>query len=171
MKFLNEYSKIEENEFINSLTDENLSNLINDLCKYWFVNNKEKGDSKFSFRAWYSFEFYIWQLGENLRNIIRKKNFKKSAQVEKAIINVLMNNTYGKGRETFALLVGEFKFHLSEKQIGILLDDNDVYGHIIISLIKLKMKGFDEKIKEIMNSEKGWIKQEAKKYLEKSTSW
>lgn len=42
---------------------------------------------------------------------------------------------------------------------------------MMLSLRKLKKKGFDEKIKKIMNSEKGWIKQEAKKYLEKSMSW
>ncbi|WP_427875386.1 hypothetical protein [Flavobacterium sp. MMS24-S5] len=171
MKILDKYRKIEDEEFINSLTEESLSNLIDELCEYWFENNKKKGESKFSFRVWYSFEYDIWRLGENLRNIIKKKNFKKSARVEKAIIEVLMNNRYGKGRETFALLVGEFKFHLSEKQVQTLLEDKEVYGHLIVSLRKLRMKGFDEKMKIIINSEKGWIKTEAKKYLDKSASW
>jgi hypothetical protein len=171
MKILKEYSKIEDEEFINSLNEESLSILIDDLCRYWFENNKEKANSEFSLRVWYSFEYNIWRLGENLRNIIKKRNFKKSARVEKTIIDVLMNNRYGKGRETFALLVGEFKFHLSDKQIEILLEDKDIYGHLINSLRKLKIKGFDEKMKSIINSEKGWIKSEAKKYLDKSASW
>jgi hypothetical protein len=94
MDLINEYSKIEEEEFINTLTEESLSQLIDDLCEYWFENKKEKGDSSFLFRIWYSFEFHIWQLGENLRKVIKKRNFKKSALVETAIIDVLMNTRY-----------------------------------------------------------------------------
>lgn len=172
MNFINEYNKIKENNFINSLTEESLSNLINGLCKYWFENNKEKGESKFAITAWYSFEYHIWRLGEDLRLLLRKKkSFKKSILIQNTIIDILKNDKYGKGRQTFALLIGELKCDLMKDDIKMLLNDRDVYGHLIISLRKLKMKGFEEKMKEIINSEKGWIRSEAKKYLDKSASW
>ncbi|WP_427875387.1 hypothetical protein [Flavobacterium sp. MMS24-S5] len=172
MDLINKYSKIEEDEFINSLTEESLSNLIDDLCEYWFENNKGIEESEFSFVPWYCFEDDIWRLGEDLRLLLKKKkSFKKSTLIQNTIIGILKNDKYGKGRQTFALLIGELKCDLTKDDIRMFLNDKDVYGHLIISLRKLKIKGFDEKIKTIMNSEKGWIKSEAKKYLDKSASW
>ncbi|KAF2080255.1 hypothetical protein [Flavobacterium sharifuzzamanii] len=171
MKFLNEYSKIENEEFINNLKDEDLSNLINELCEYWFKHEKS-GNSIYSNPIWYSFEHRIWRLGEDLRLLLKKKKgFKKSMLIQDTIIDILKNDKYGKGRQTFALLIGELKCDLMKDDIKMLLSDKDIYGHLIISLRKLKIKGFDEKMKSIINSEKGWIKSEAKKYLDKSASW
>lgn len=172
MDLINKYRRIEDEEFINSLTEESLSNLIDDLCEYWFDNNKENEESEFSFVSWYSFEYDIWRLGEDLRLLLKKKkSFKKSILIQNTIIDILKNDKYGKGRQTFALLIGELKCDLMKDDIKMLLNDKDVYGHLIISLRKLKIKGFEEKMKTIINSEKGWIKSEAKKYLDKSASW
>ncbi len=171
MKFLNEYSKIEDEGFINNLNDEDLSNLINELCGYWFKHEKS-GNSMYSNPIWYSFEHKIWRLGEDLRLVLKKKkSLKKSTLIQNTIIEILKNDKYGKGRQTFALLIAELKCDLTKDDIKILLNDKDVYGHLIISLRKLKIKGFEEKMKIIINSEKGWIKAEAKKYLDKSASW
>lgn len=172
MDLINEYSKIEEEEFINTLTEESLSQLIDDLCKYWFENNKVIEESEFAFVPWYCFEDDIWRLGEDLRLLLKKKkSFKKSILIQNTIIDILKNDKYGKGRQTFALLIGELKCDLMKDDIKMLLNDKDVYGHLIISLRKLKIKGFEEKMKEIVDSEKGWIRSEAKKYLDRSLTW
>ncbi|MET3030881.1 hypothetical protein [Flavobacterium johnsoniae] len=164
-------AKLNDEEFVNSLTEEDLANLIIEWCEDWLKYKEISMDGLYVKSLWYRFETIIWRFGADLKTILKREKFKKSQLIEKSIICVLNDKRYGKGRETFALLVGDFKFHLSQKNVNILLNDEDVYGHVIISLRKLKMKGFEEKMTEIINSEKGWIKSEAKKYLDKSTSW
>jgi hypothetical protein len=169
MKF--RIAKLNDEEFVKNLTDELLADLIINWCDEW-LEYKEVSMSGPNVKfVWYRFEYLIWTFGEDLRTILKNKKFNKSELIANAVIKILNDKRYGKGRETFALLVGNFKFQLNEKDVRVLLEDEDVYGHLINSLRKLKMRGFEDRMKQIINSEKGWIKSEAKKYLEKSAFW
>lgn len=164
-------AKLNDEEFVKNLTDEHLADLIIKWCDDWLEYREvSMSGPKVKF-VWYRFEYLIWIFGEDLRIILKNKKFNKSELIANAVIRVLNDKRYGKGRETFALLIGYFKFQLNEKDVGVLLEDEDVYGHVIVSLRKLKMRGFEERMKHIINSEKDWKKAEAKKYLDKSAFW
>lgn len=47
------------------------------------------------------------------------------------------------------------------------LDDNFVYGHIIDTIYKMKASEFIEIIKPYCNDKETWIRNKAKKYVEK----
>ena len=169
---LKEYEEIKEDDYIIKMTDKKLSSLICNLCEFWLNTENHIASSKFSRNIWYSYEYKIWNLGENLRFLLkRRKDIQKSESLQKTINAIISNKKYGKGRESFALLPGEFKFSLSIDTLIKMLYDEDIQGHIIISLIKLKVKGLDKEIKLIAETKDGWISKKAKKYLELQITW
>jgi len=144
-----------------------IAEAITFLTDYWFENFKNLGMKGVeSAPDWSSFELKIWELGELLRLFLRKKkNWRGKNIILDAVENILKEKKYGKGRQTFALLLGDFGQGEYGESLGKVLDQADVYGHAIESLIKAKKGNFIEEIKKISEIEKGWIRKSAKKYL------
>lgn len=153
--------------------DKNLDNqseiaeAITFLSDYWFRNFKSLGMKGVEGAPdWLSFELKIWELGELLRLfLLKKKNWRGKNVILDAVEKVLKEKKYEKGRQTFALLLGDFGRGEYGETLGSVLDQADVYGHAIDSLRKAKIGNFIEEIKKISEIEKGWIRNSAKKYL------
>ena len=153
--------------------DKNLDNqseiaeAITFLSDYWFRNFKSLGMKGVEGAPdWLSFELKIWELGELLRLfLLKRKNWRGKNVILDAVEKVLKEKKYGKGRQTFALLLGDFGKVEYGEALGSVLDQADVYGHAIDSLRKAKIGNFIEEIKKISEIEKGWIRNSAKKYL------
>jgi hypothetical protein len=54
--------------------------------------------------------------------------------------------------------------------LGAFLDDPDVDGHVLQTLLKMRAPGFARKAKLLFRSEKSWIRRWAKKYFDRYPS-
>lgn len=114
---------------------------------------------------WLEYEHKIWQLGESLRGVFKAKRWKNNAELLRAVSTILKNENFGKGRQTFALLLGEYGDEQYGQILGGLLSDVEVNGHCIKALNKAKIKGYNAPVEEVYNKSSGWIRSAAKKYL------
>ena len=119
-----------------------------------------------------AFETEIWIVGESIRQgiIYEKKNKTNNyIKVLDDIIEIINTTKYKSGRESFVMLLSFYKNNkIVNETLKKLLNEKELYGFAIKELIKIKEYGYINEIVEIYNNEKkGWIKQIAKKYIEK----
>lgn len=48
-----------------------------------------------------------------------------------------------------------------------LLNDTDVEGHVVDTLLKMKAAGHEAFVRPLLNSDKAWMRRTAKKYIER----
>ncbi|MGI5172407.1 hypothetical protein H0R92_02215 [Treponema sp. OMZ 840] len=96
-----------------------------------------------------------------------KKNNRNDLLLQE-ILTIVQTKKYRKGRESFVMLLHYFSDIPSIVNVlGILLEDNDLYGFAVKELNKLKFYRYTEKIKSLLENEKtGWIKRELKRNLQ-----
>jgi hypothetical protein len=116
---------------------------------------------------WKGFELRIWQLGESLRVFLKKKKaWHGRGPILDVVATLLLDPGLGKGRQTFALVLGEFGGHDYGSVLGRVLDDEEVRGHAVKALTKAKVAGFAAEVAAIQAQERGWIRAAATKYLQ-----
>lgn len=89
------------------------------------------------------------------------------------IVNLLQDPRHGAAREMLAISLGNMKDASAQDILINLLNDDEIAGHAIMSLGKLKSKKAHSAIRRFANSPKAWVRKEAKKALsriEKSSS-
>lgn len=127
---------------------------------------KDKGEQI----TWYRYETLIWQIGESFRQILkRKKEFRKDSTLLYAIQKICLDIQFGKGRESFVMLLGQYG---DQRVVGTfvqLLNDLQVQGHAIYALRLHGTPEVQESIRPFLQSSKTWIRNEAKKYFQKIT--
>ena len=116
---------------------------------------------------WYDFEHELWGKGEEIRQyILRGKKRPNTKQVER-IVSICMDKRAKRGRESFVMLLGKKCYVNYAEKIATLLNDSDVDGHAIDTLYKMGADGYISQIKPFINHNRTWIRNKAKKYLEK----
>ena len=83
------------------------------------------------------------------------------------LIKIVKNREFGRDREMVALALGKMK---DPKAIDILielLNDEDVVGHAIMAIGKLKAQKARPHIERFLNHRKTWIRNEAKKAIKR----
>lgn len=165
-------NKFEDKEFSKNLDQNFVSNIIDSLAKYYFNYFKDKASSKYSSRDWYSYEYEIWAMGEKLRHLLVINNkWRGKCELLDTVAKIVQIKDYGKGREPFVLILGSYGKGKYNDELGRLINDEEIIGHVIDSLYKGKAKGYETKIFQIFNTKKGWIKKVAQKYIEKYQEW
>ena len=81
------------------------------------------------------------------------------------IVDLVGDPRHGKAREMLAFSLGNMKDPRSQDVLISLLDDDEVAGHAIVALGKLKSKKAYSAIKRFLTHPKTWIRKEAKKAL------
>lgn len=116
---------------------------------------------------WHGYEMRLWELSEVIRVYLRRKRgLRGKCEVLDTIAKITSDAQYGKGRQNFVLLLSRYGGQEYSDLIGGLLDDDDVSGHAVKGLTKLKKPGYAGKIESILSHSKvAWIKAEARKYL------
>lgn len=115
---------------------------------------------------WLDFEMRIWTLGELLRLMLKKKkNWRGHPSIMCVAANILQRPVFGKGRQTFALLLGDNGDATHGGALGHALRDPDVRGHALKALAQLRIRGFEDQAREIAEEDGGWIRSAAKRYL------
>ncbi len=92
----------------------------------------------------------IWSIGEVLRNIIkRNKKFRRKQTIFERVEEIALNEKYGKGRESFVMLLGQYGGRGYIETLIRLIDDPVVCGHSIYALRLLKAIEAEEKNRTI----------------------
>lgn len=101
-----------------------------------------------------------WTIGNALETVADDSVFDE-------IVSLVQDKKHGSAREMLAMALGKMK---NPKAVDIaidLLNDDEVVGHAIIALRKLKPKKAKPYIEPFLNHPKAWIRQEARKALKK----
>jgi hypothetical protein len=117
---------------------------------------------------WHRYEFLIWEIGESFRQALKlHKNFRKDIDLIMAIAEIALNPVYGKGRESFVMLLGQYGDRDRVDTLKQLLEDQEVQGHAIYALRLIGSPEVQENIRIFLQSQKTWVRNEAKKYFQK----
>ena len=117
--------------------------------------------------AWHPHELALWNIGESIRQLILEaKQFPSDIQV-KNILAVCRNPAAGRGRQSFVLLLGKVRYACYAEEMASLLADRDISGQVINTLYKMKAPGYADQIQPFLADHQTWIRNEAKRYLQK----
>lgn len=117
---------------------------------------------------WHRYETLIWEIGEAFRQVLKKhKELRKESTLFCDFEQVALDTQFGKGRESFVMLLGQYG---DQNVIGTLktsLEDREVQGHAVYALRLIGASEVQDDIRPFLQSSKTWVRKEAKKYFEK----
>lgn len=120
---------------------------------------------------WHSFEHQIWKNGEEIRQkLLFDKKLKKDEEVFDKLLTIATNRYAKRGRQSFILLFGSVKYIKYSSELIKHINDGCVNGQVIDTIYKMRVCNYVEEIKPFCNSPITWIKNIAKKYIEKYDS-
>ena len=144
------------------------ANYLSSLCERIYTAFFRSEDDKLL----KSFEREIWMVGSEVLEVFKKTpRISLSEDLLQEILHIINQKKYGRGRESFVMLLHYFK---NKPQVdyclSALLEEPILYGFAIGELQKLKLFSYLVKVQDILaNEKKSWIRQAAKKYIEKAT--
>lgn len=116
---------------------------------------------------WYMFEHELWEIGEEIRQLILMgKKALTQSQIDR-IINICLDERAKRGRQSFVLLLGKKVYQKYSDKIAPLLDSDDIDGQVIDTLYKMQAGQYVDLIRPFMNHNRTWIKNTAKRYVQK----
>ena len=116
---------------------------------------------------WYDFEHELWIIGDNIRQLIASEHKDLNAEQSERVCNICVNIRAKRGRQSFVMLLGKKRYLSYADSIASVLTDEDIDGHIISTLYKMGASQYTEQIKQYTNHEISWIRNEAKRYIQK----
>ena len=115
---------------------------------------------------WYSFEHEAWPVGESIRRAFaRHPRLKKNRPLISKVIEVATCRNLRRGRQSFIMTVGFVAARDFAPMLLPFLDDPDVDGHVIDTLLKMKAPGYSLAVAPLAQSKKPWIRRLAKRYI------
>jgi hypothetical protein len=118
--------------------------------------------------TWFRFESLIWALGEAFRQILkRRKTLRRHPTVFEQIEAVCRDSRFGKGRESFTMVLGRYGGPATVPTLLHLLSDQQVCGHAVYALRLLGACDTAEHVRPFLDHDKTWIRQEARKFFAK----
>ena len=118
--------------------------------------------------TWFRYESLIWALGESFRRImLRVPLLRKRERVFADVRGICLDRGFGKGRESFTMLLGQYGGNGQIPTLLQLLEDPEVSGHAVYSLRLLGASEAAERVRPLPDSRKAWVRKEARKYFQK----
>ena len=115
---------------------------------------------------WHNFERKIWELGEELRQLIKTNpTLRKEQALFQRILKVSVNRNAKRGRQSFVILFDRKSLSNFAKYLVTQLDDEFVSGHVISSIQKMHVAGFEREVQPFTEHKHTWIRNAAKKYF------
>ena len=115
----------------------------------------------------YDFEHELWDLGETVRQLILSERKELNAEQADRICKICESIKAKRGRQSFVMLLGKKRFLTYADRMANILPDDDIDGHIIGTLYKMGASQYVELIKPYAEHRITWIKNEAKRYIQK----
>lgn len=155
-----------------SLDDQRLVAVtVETLCLHWSIAlTAVEMRGQLGGPDWKGFERRIWDLGESLRLFLKKTRWRGTGPLLDTAAKVLLDRRFGKGRQIFATLLGDFGGQAYGDALGGVLQDKEVWGHAIKALTKARIAGFAAEVAGVQAQESGWIRSAARKYLQSMSS-
>jgi len=115
---------------------------------------------------WYAFEHEAWRIGESVRrSFVQNPRLKKNEAVLNRVLEVANCRNLRRGRQSFVMALAFVAARQRAKALSLFLRDPDVGGQVLYTLIKMKTPEFVREVEPLLQSEKTWIRNLAKKYL------
>ena len=120
---------------------------------------------------WYLFENQAWPIGESIRQeFVRNPGLKKRANIPTRVADVATCRNLRRGRQSFVMALRFVSARHCAERLAVFLDDPDVDGQVLDTLIKMKASNYTREVKLLLHSDKTWIRRLAKKYLDRYQS-
>jgi hypothetical protein len=117
---------------------------------------------------WHKYESKIWAIGEQIRQILNENTkLRKDHQLQDAYLGVIKNERSKRGRQSFFFLVSYKSCNRCAEIVVNQLADDKVVGHAISALRKMGNGDYVIQINLIVDHPVTWIRNEAKKYVDK----
>ena len=114
---------------------------------------------------WHSFEHTIWAIGEDIRQLLlKKKSLRNDDDLQSTFAAISVNRNAKRGRQSFIMLLGYTSCQQYSYSIASQLDDPDVTGHVISTLLKMQAPDFVQEISKFLDHDISWIRRKAKAY-------
>lgn len=115
---------------------------------------------------WLAYETALWQISERMRPLLAaRKDLHGTGPIMAAIQALCSRKEFGKGRQNFVLMLGDFGGPSAVEILGTLLGDPEVEGHALKALYKLRAFRFVDEANAIVSRSSGWVRTAATKYL------
>jgi len=151
---------------------ETVAEAILELCNYWRTDFEGVAMSgALGGPDWTTYERKIWEAGESLRLFMKPKRWSGKGPLLDGAARILLCRNYGKGRQTYALLLGDFGRGNYGEEVSSVLDDREVCGHAVAALTKAKIFGYAEQVGPLATHKVAWIRNAAKRYLKAAEGW
>jgi len=117
---------------------------------------------------WYPFEHEAWQVGEKIRQaLVDKPSLRKDREIIHKVLQVSLCRNLRRGRQSFVMLLGFVGAEPFAEELVPYLQDEDVNGHVLDTLLKMKARGFAAEVSPLSKAHETWIRKLAKKYLDR----
>jgi hypothetical protein len=117
---------------------------------------------------WYPYEHEAWKIGEQIRAaFVKVRALKKKDSLLARVAKVATCRNLRRGRQSFIMALGFVDANKYAPVLAPLLGDQDVGGHVLGTLIKMKASGFANEARPLLNSDRAWIRRLARTYIER----
>ena len=116
---------------------------------------------------WYAFEMRIWDTGEKIRQLIVSERKELNSEQMDSVCDICLDSKAKRGRQSFVMLLGKKRYSCCADKIATVLTDKDITGHVIQTLYKMGASQYTEQIYPYTNHSTTWIRNEAKRYINK----
>jgi len=118
--------------------------------------------------SWQHYETLLWTLGESFRRQLKRhRSFRRRPTLFTPVAALCEDPGYGKGRESFTLLLGQYGGPAMAPVLLRLLSDPVVHGHALYALRLLGDPAGIPVARSLLTSPRSWVRGEARKYLAK----
>ena len=105
--------------------------------------------------TWRRFESLVWTLGESFRRVmLRIRRLRRCERVFEAVRFLCFDRRFGKGRESFTMLLGQYGGEAQIPALIKLLGDPEICGHAVYALRLLGASEAADSVRPFLDSPK-----------------
>ena len=116
---------------------------------------------------WYDFEHELWDIGEDLRELIAAEHKDLNTEQADRVCKICVDSRAKRGRQSFVMLLGKKRYVPYADGIAAVLANEDIAGQVINTLYKMGASQYTEQISPYTIHPIAWIRNEAKRYVQK----
>jgi hypothetical protein len=117
---------------------------------------------------WYEFEHRAWEIGESVRRaFVKNRRFKTNSALPTNVAEVATCRNLRRGPQPFVMALGFVAARQFAPALAEFVNDPDVDGQVIDTLLKMRAPGYARVIGSLLRSDKAWIRRLAGRYVER----
>jgi HEAT repeat protein len=110
----------------------------------------------------------VWARGEAFRRVmLRFRPYRRCERIFAPVRSLCFDKRFGKGRESFTMLLGQYGGTAQISTLIRLLEDPEISGHAVHALRLLGASEAADSVRPFLESPKSWVKKEALKFFQK----